>query len=388
MTVFKGYLLGALRQKAVILLYLAIFLVLGMLMTRSMENGAGNAYETETVALTVVDRDGSMLSAALTGYLKRTQDVKELPDEQSRLQEELYYGNIQYVLVIPEGFEERLLEAAKNGADAGDVLEGTGRPGSGQSYYVRELAEGWLSSAALYLQAGFTAEEAAEHMEAVSGEETAVSLLSGNTKMSRVAGTFQYLPYILMALSCYVIGFVMLDYQRPEIRRRLQASAVSASRRLLEMLLAFAVIGAAFFCASFLMVWLMNPGGLPSEPHLGWYALNVASMVLVGLSVAFLVVHLAGSANGVNGLANVLALGMSFLGGVFIPVSLLSPGVRNVIRFLPVYWYEENNGILGTHSELAGALKQRLLEGCAWQLLFAAAVLALALLVRRVRKRA
>lgn len=79
MTVFKGYLLGALRQKAVILLYLAIFLVLGMLMTRSMENGAGNAYETETVALTVVDRDGSMLSAALTGYLKRTQGREGAP---------------------------------------------------------------------------------------------------------------------------------------------------------------------------------------------------------------------------------------------------------------------------------------------------------------------
>ena len=37
MTVFKGYLKGALRQKIVILLYLVIFLGLGTLMTMSME---------------------------------------------------------------------------------------------------------------------------------------------------------------------------------------------------------------------------------------------------------------------------------------------------------------------------------------------------------------
>lgn len=43
MTVFKGYLKGALRQRSVILLYLLIFLGLGTLMTMSMdESGAGN----------------------------------------------------------------------------------------------------------------------------------------------------------------------------------------------------------------------------------------------------------------------------------------------------------------------------------------------------------
>lgn len=37
MTIFRGYLKGALRQRAVIILYLVIFLGLGTLMTMSLD---------------------------------------------------------------------------------------------------------------------------------------------------------------------------------------------------------------------------------------------------------------------------------------------------------------------------------------------------------------
>lgn len=399
MTVFKGYLKGALRQRSVILLYLLIFLGLGTLMTMSMDESGSGQYEAEQIRMAVIDRDHSALSEGLKAYLGQSQELVELEDKKEVLQEELYYGNIEYVLVIPEGFEAAFTEQTMNdsaeteatsadGSAAADgLLEGTGRPGSTESYYAKELAEGYLSGAALYLKAGYTAEEAADAM--AEQETTGVKAIyaEGSSEMSRLAGTFQYLPYVLTALSCYVIGFVMLDYQRPEIRARLAVSAVSFRKRLAMMLLAFLVIGAAFYTVSMLLVAAMSKGALFTDGNLGYYALNTLTMVLVGLSIAFLVVHVAGTANGVNGLANVIALGMSFLCGVFIPDSMLSGSVRRIARFLPVYWYEQNNQILGTHTELGQTLVNRLMTGYLRQLLFAAVVLVLAMGLKKWKEK-
>lgn len=399
MTVFKGYLKGALRQRSVILLYLLIFLGLGTLMTMSMDESGSGQYEAEQIRMAVIDRDHSALSEGLKAYLGQSQELVELEDKKEVLQEELYYGNIEYVLVIPEGFEAAFTEQTMNdsaeteatsadGSAAADgLLEGTGRPGSTESHYAKELAEGYLSGAALYLKAGYTAEEAADAM--AEQETTGVKAVyaEGSSEMSRLAGTFQYLPYVLTALSCYVIGFVMLDYQRPEIRARLAVSAVSFRKRLAMMLLAFLVIGAAFYTVSMLLVAAMSKGALFTDGNLGYYALNTLTMVLVGLSIAFLVVHVAGTANGVNGLANVIALGMSFLCGVFIPDSMLSSSVRRIARFLPVYWYEQNNQILGTHTELGQTLVNRLMTGYLRQLLFAAVVLVLAMGLKKWKEK-
>lgn len=385
MTVFKGYLKGALRQKIVILLYLVIFLGLGTLMTMSMdENPTGN-YEAQSLKMAVIDRDQTSVSKGLDDYLGESQDLVKLKDDRKVLQEELYYGNIQYVLIIPEGFEKALEESGTD--QAKELLEGTGRPGSNQSYYAKELAEGYLTGISVYLDAGYTSEEAVKGMAALESQGSTVELAEGSSSMSKVAGTFQYLPYILTALSCYVIGFVMLDYQRLEIRRRLAVSAVSFAQQLVQMLFAFLVIGLAFYVVSFLMVGLMNPHQIFQEPSIQYYAMNVATMVVVGLSIAFLVVHVAGTANGVNGLANVIALGMSFICGVFIPESMLSSSVKNLARFLPVYWYEQNNTILGTHSELSMSMIDKIWVGCSWQLVFSVIVLVAAVVIRKLKER-
>lgn len=400
MTVFRGYLKGALRQRTVICLYLVIFLGLGTLMTMSMDETNQETYNAKTITIAVIDRDKSSVSEGLKSYLADSQEVVEMKDQKETLKEELYYGNIQYVLVIPAGFEEKLVAGigtdsehavensnAENKANAENLLEGTGRPGSVQNHYASELADSYLSGIAMYLQTGDTPAEAVEHMKNLDIPDSLTVMQEGTGSMSKVAGTLQYLPYVLTALSCYVVGFVMLDHQRTEIRRRLAVSAVSPARRTFQMLLAMAVIGVAFYAVSIFMVALMNPGRILKEPNPGFYLVNVAVMVLVGLTIAFFVVQIARTGNGINGLANVIALGMSFICGVFIPDTMLSASVKRVAKFLPVYWYERNNEILGTHSELTHSLIVQLRNGYTRQLIFVAGLLVCALVIGRVRER-
>lgn len=394
MTIFRGYLKGALRQRAVIILYLVIFLGLGTLMTMSLDEKPDNSYDAANITMAVIDRDNSAISKRLVQDLKETQDVKDLEDSQEVLQEELYYGNIEYVLVIPEGFQQKLTDAVaasdgaeENTSDFDGLLEGTGRPGSVQSHYASEVVESYLSGIRLYLTAGYSPEDAVEHMANLDSSGVVTGMAEGSNSMSKVAGTFRYLPYVLSALACYVIGFVMLDYQQEDIRLRLAVSAVSAKSQLFQQLLAFLVIGVAFFVVSILMVAVMNLHSILTEPNWGWYLLNVMTMAIVALSIAFLVVHLARSGNGINGLANVIALGMSFICGVFIPDSMLSETVKQISVFLPVYWYEQNNDMIGTHSVLSASMQSRLILGYERQLLFAAVVLIIVLVVRKVQKK-
>ena len=385
MTVFRGYLKGALRQRNVIILYLCIFLGLGTLMTMTMDEQNQDIYTSETLTMTVIDRDNSDISKGLTDYFDKTQELVPLEDKKEVLKEELYYGNTQYVLIIPEGFEKEFIKTEGNNTE--NLLQGTGRPGSMQNHYASELVDSYLSGLALYLQAGYDPENAVRQMENTEKNNTVTVMQEGSRAMSKVAGTLQYLPYILTALSCYVIGFVMLDYQKTDIKRRIAVSAVSRASRLMQMILALLVIGVAFFVVSILMTAAMNPGTILEESNKGYYLLNIGVMVLVGLSIAFMVVSMVSTGNAVNGLANVIALGMSFICGVFIPESMLGSSVRKLAKFLPVYWYEQNNTILGTHSVLSDTMIENLINGYEKQIIFIGVIMVLALVINRVKER-
>ena len=55
---------------------------------------------------------------------------------------------------------------------------------------------------------------------------------------------FRYIPYLFLALLCYVMGYVLMAFKKDDIPKRMQASAISARRQSLEGLLAmFVMVG-------------------------------------------------------------------------------------------------------------------------------------------------
>ena len=70
--------------------------------------------------------------------------------------------------------------------------------------------------------------------------------------------------------------------------------------------------------------------------------------------------------------ANVAGLGMAFLGGVFVPLSMLGDGVIKIAHLIPAYWYIR--AAEWVDSDL-GSSKIELFEFYGVQLLFAAAFL-------------
>ena len=141
MTVFRGALRIAIRQKFLIILYLAIFMALGIMIIVSKDNSSTLGYEKESVTMAVIDRDKTELSCGIREILEASQNVVDIEDNEKKIREELYYSNIEYALIIPENFEKNYLEAIENDDTTDNLLLGTGRPSSNASYYIKNISK-------------------------------------------------------------------------------------------------------------------------------------------------------------------------------------------------------------------------------------------------------
>lgn len=385
MTVFKGALRIAVRQKFLIILYLAIFMALGIMITSSKDNSATLGYEKESVTMAVIDRDKTKLSCGIRDILESTQKIVSIEDDEKTIREELYYSNIEYALIVPENFEKNYLEAIENNDITDNLLLGTGRPSSNASYYIKNIVDSYLSGINLYIKAGYSIEEAIKNIKSIDVSTDNVSIIEGSGESSKLSVGFMVLPYVLIALSCFIIGFIILEYQKPEIKKRLEISAVSSFRRSAQLILSVIVIGMIIFVISLVLVNILNPGNVFNDSNIGYYMVNLIMMVLNSIAIAFLVASVSANSNAVNGLANVLSLGMSFLCGVFVPVSLLSKSVIKISKMIPVYWYESNNSILGMHKELSDSQILQINGGYIKQLIGTLIIFAIALIVQKIR---
>ena len=99
----------------------------------------------------------------------------------------------------------------------------------------------------------------------------------------------------------------------------------------------------------------------------------MAVMTLV--SLAYLIAMGASNQESLSGIVNSLALGMSFLCGVFVPLEVLGEGVKTAAHFLPFYWYERTNLMLTEFPVLSAAQQTDFLISLGIQTAFAVAFL-------------
>ena len=206
-------------------------MALGIMIIVSKDNSSTLGYEKESVTMAVIDRDKTELSCGIREILEASQNVVDIEDNEKKIREELYYSNIEYALIIPENFEKNYLEAIENDDTTDNLLLGTGRPSSNASYYIKNIVDNYLSGINLYIKADYSIEEAINNMESIDTSKNNVSIIEGSMESSKLSVGFMILPYVLIALSCFIIGFIILEYQKPEIKKRLEISAVSSFRR-------------------------------------------------------------------------------------------------------------------------------------------------------------
>ncbi len=383
MTVFKGYMRVMKHNRGLILLYLAVFTGITMLFQRMAGNNPVTSYRAQSVRIAIVDEDGESLAGELKEYLGQCHQVSVMENDRARMQEDLFYRDVEYIIHIPEHFFETCIVEGRK-------LQVTKVPGSYTAFYVDQQISSFLNHAKVYYAAGFTQEETAAALS--EAEPVKVELMdSGRTleEMPDYGFYFQYLPYLFLSVLCYVMGNVIAAFGKGDLPKRMRASAVSARRQSLEGLLASAAMAMGLWAVAVAGAFLFYGKRLVESGGLPFYLLNSFMLVLVALSISYLVgtlVHGKNQVNTLNGVVNVLSLGMCFLCGVFVSLDVMSKGVKTVAQFLPVYWYEVVNELVVEFGSVTGEAQRTVFLGIGMQAVFAAALVCVTLVAAKWKR--
>lgn len=380
MAVFKAYMKIARKNIWMILLYLGIFFCVTILFQRFVPEGA-EGYTAESVPVGIVDEDGGEAAESLINYIGRTNETILLEDDRESLQEDLFYRNVGYIVRIPEGFMEKCILGEEK-------IEAVTVPGTYAGYYVDQQVNSYMVYARSYAAAGFTETEIASAMAHRDKAEVTLVDFSGNAgQVPAYTFYYRYLPYLLLSVLGYVMGYILMGFRRGSLPQRMRASAVPERRQSVEGLAASLVIALALWGIGVAASVVMYGQDIYESGKLIWYLLNSLAMLLTALSLSYLVGTLVKSSNALNGIVNIISLGMCFVCGVFVEIDLLSSGVRKAAQFLPVYWYETVNTLLTDHRTVAGSIRSEVLSGIGIQIVFAIAFVCVTLAVAKRSRR-
>ncbi|MDD3141337.1 MAG: ABC transporter permease, partial [Lachnospiraceae bacterium] len=365
------------------IMYMVIFMLITILIqTAFTSSKSTSTFAATSLNIAVIDRDGGMLAKGLLSYLDAKHKLVDVPDNKKDMQEALFYRNVEYIVIIPKNFEEQFLGNK-------EAIKTTKVPGSFTGLYVDQQINTFLNSIRVYTAGGYSITKAINSTMEQGKLEANVTVIDRNGNGGEITVytyMFQYMPYLFIGVLCFAMSLVMVMFRNKEIKRRMLCSSVSIGRQNGQAIAAFLVVGIGFWMIAMMLPIIMYGKEFLTSVNLKYYLLNSFIFMLVALSMSFLVGIIAKNSNVINNIVNVLALGLCFLGGVFVPLSMLGNGVKKVAQFLPTYWYEQVNGIIGEYGELSEELLKSIYKGMGIQIIFAIACVCVGLAVSKLQE--
>lgn len=382
MTVFKGYMTLVKRNFHMVLMYLGIFLGIAVLTQTANSKKTEDSYETAAVNIAVIKEDDSRLADGLYDYLAETHNIVSIGDEKKDIQDALYYRYVEYVVVIPQGYQEKFL-------NGGAKLQTTKLPQSESSQYIDAQINNYLNGVNVYYQSGYSVKEAVERASEQTKITGKIKLLDQNGNAGQrepFAEFLRFYPYIIIAILGLTVARIMMRFRSKRIRQRMACSAVSLSRQNMEGVLALCITSVGIWGITILLVLILYGNRFVLSPNKWYFLGNTLIITLSALAMSFLIGVLVKKETVLTSVVNTVALGMCSLCGAFAPLDLLGNNVKRVSQFFPVYWYELLNDMLGQFHELSEDMLQTIWKGYAIQLAFALACLFVALAISKAQR--
>jgi ABC-2 type transport system permease protein len=386
MQVFKAYFKVMRASAGAISIYVAIFLGLSVAFSLAeAPQETGDFAQTRT-SIAVINRDGEApLAQGLADYLADTSGIVPYPDNPEKLQDALFFRNVEYIAIIPAGFSTDFL----SGRDC--AVQKVTVSGSISSRYVDMRIDKYLRTARLRHQYGGdqSHEELAAAIRADLAQETPVTVLPSsatNGSEREFVFYYRYFAYAVLATIMMGVSAIMMAFNKPDLRRRSLCTPIPARSANLQLAAGHTIFALGCWSVLVLFSFVLYGRNLLSSGLVWLYCMNTLAFTVVSASIGFLVGSSVRSNGAQAGAVNVIANGMSFVCGVFVPQSILSKHVLDFGRFLPAYWYvKANDAISGLSRPTASALRP-IYGDVLIQLAFAAAIFAVTLLITKERQ--
>lgn len=346
MQVYKAFFKVILKIIPQLMIYVVIFISLTALANKYSNPVNTNFTETK-VNMAFINHDtSSKLVEGLKNYLGKNSNIVNIPDDVKKLQDALFFGQVSYVVKVPEGFTDALMD--------GKILplEKTAVPGSTSAMHLDRVINKYLNTVKTYIgnMENISEEQLLSQVDNDLTQKTEVEMKNSVEEISKndnIAFYFNYMSYSLFSILILGVSTVMLVFNNTDIKKRNLCSPIKLRSMNFQMILGnfsfavftwFALIITSFFTYG---SYIFTAKGL-------LLLLNSLLFTFAVLSISYLIGNAIKSKNAMSAAANVVSMGTCFISGVFVPQAFLGKTVLKIASFTPNYWYvKSNNSIAG-----------------------------------------
>lgn len=382
MQVFKLY-FKIIKNIIPVILILGILFALGAFAYSSVKSGDTAYYETARVHVAVVNYDGEdFLTQNFLNYLGDYCVLSSYFDE-DELADALNFGEVEYVLTIPEGFGKDLLAGKEVFVEKNSTEKGMG------SILTDNAVNRYLGVAKSCLESNPAmdekelAEEVRQHLAPVT--EVRMESAGKENEMNRFYNRYYNISsFIVLACCLFGVGTALLSTRNLSIQRRIRIAPISLENLNLQIIgcnLLF-VLG---IDVVFLLLGTLLGGKGSIHINVVLYWLNCFLFSLTSLGISYITALTVKSRAANVAAAVLLPLVLCFLGGAFLPQNLLGGSLLKFAAFTPVFWFVRGNNAIAGLSGMNSGYPGEIISVLAVEAGFAAAFFCICLVIGKAR---
>lgn len=341
MNTFKAFLKILSKNRFLVIMYIAILVILNVSIMSSKE--ANNDFVSIKPDIYIENEDEEKgITKDLIRYLNDNCNVVKLKDNENAISDALFYRDVNYIIYIPKNYNNDFL-AGKNP----ELKIKTN--GNYEASLTEMLLKKYIKVANAYNEYIEDENELITKINETLNKQSEVKLTSkvDNRILNRATVYYNFVSYSLLGSLIYIICIVLTSFKNPKVQKRIIISSTNykkINRQLLTSNILFSLVVWAFF----VVVSLVLIGDFMYTPQGLIYILNSFIFTICATSLAFLLGTVIKNRGAIDGVVNVIALGSSFLCGVFAPIEMIPDYVLKIAHVLPSYYYVRNNEAVKT----------------------------------------
>lgn len=336
MTVFKTFWKILNKNKLMVIFYTVLLVGFAASNLKTSKNNISFVANKPDVLIINNDEEKG-ITKGLINYISDNSNIVDIQNDEEKINDALFYREVSYVIYIPENYNEDFM-AGKNPEIK---IKSTG---DYHSSLEEMILSRYIKVANIYQKSINDEDLLISKINETLSREADVevaSKLDTNT-LSKVTYYYNFASYNILACLIFIIGLILFSFNEEKIRKRTVISSTDYKKHNRILLLSN--------CCYSLILWLVYViisfvllGNIMFSSHGALYIINSLILTICATTIAFFIGSILSNKSALAGIVNVLALGSSFLCGVFVPLELLPDSVLKIAHILPTYYYISTN---------------------------------------------
>lgn len=369
-------------------IYLFIFSMICVLLTTfNSRSNTQTTFSNYKPAFSFINRDKeTVLTDGLNEYLKDYVEFVPIEDNDEAIKDANFYRGSDYILILPEGFSDYILNGGKP-VDAQMIIT----PDSASGYYLDVLINKYFNTVENYVKSGLSGDKQEIIDMAIQDlsdtvEFEKVTIPNGSSISEAYRSYLRIMGYFLIVIVVLCVSTVFMSFKRPEMCMRNYGAPIRPRSVYLQQVLYVVVISTVIWIvmSMFGLIFLLNGNESIHPTVLFLLYADTFIYTVFAMGLGMLCSSFIASDTVMNAAANIISLGLSFLGGCFVPLELFGETLMQIAQFIPAYWYCSAIDSISSLVTFDFNSMKPILICFGMQLLFAAAAFAVAAAVNTI----